>query len=83
MKANEQQMRATQIEKINYLKKSQECEELKKELKYSENRMNELENKLEDKENIVATLQAKLGKFEADMARMDYEYQKLRNKYVW
>jgi hypothetical protein len=74
-------MRATQMEKMNYLKKSQEHEELKKEFKYSDMKFNELENKLIEKESLVASLQTKLSKYEADMARMDYEYQKLRNKY--
>jgi chromosome segregation ATPase len=74
-------MRVSQIDKMNYLKKNQECEELKKEIKYSDQRANEFENKLEDKEQIISTLQSKIVKFESDMARMDYEYQKLRNKY--
>ena len=66
---------------MNFLKKNQECEELKKEIKYSEQRASEMEIKLDDKEKIISTLQTKLVKFESDMARMDYEYQKLRNKY--
>ena len=74
-------MRTSQVEKMNYLKKNQECEELKKEIKYSDQRANEMENKLDDKEKIISTLQSKIVKLEADMARMDYEYQKLRNKY--
>lgn len=66
---------------MNYIKKCHEIEEIKKEFKYNELKLNEMENKLSEKDSLNNALQTKLTKLEADLARMDYEYQKLRNKY--
>jgi hypothetical protein len=69
------------MEKRNYLKKCQDTEDLFKALKFSEEKVNNCELKLSDKDEIIASYKAKLSKTESDLARTDYEYKRLRSKY--
>jgi hypothetical protein len=76
------QAKELQMEKRNYLKKCQDNEDLFKALKFSEEKVNNYDLKLSDKDELIASYKAKLSKTESDLARTDYEYKRLRSKYL-
>ena len=60
------------------MKKMQESEELRMNIKFYEQKCDNYELKLDERENAITRLKTKLMQRESDMARMEYEYQKLR-----
>lgn len=71
--------RELQLEKRNLLKRNQEYEELKQSVRQYEQKCDELEVKLDEKLSTVAVLKSQLVQKEADLNRIDYEYQKLKS----
>jgi chromosome segregation ATPase len=79
IKIQDKYMRELHVEKRNLLKKSQEFEELKQSLKYYEQKCDSYEVKLDERESAVTLLKSKLVQTEADLNRLDFEYQRLKN----
>ena len=72
-------MRELHVEKRNLMKKMQECEELKMNSKIYEQKCDNYELKLDERDNIITRLKTKLIQKETDITRLDYEYQKLKS----
>lgn len=72
-------MREYHTEKRNFIKKSQECDELKKNIKYLQQQVESYELKLDDKDNTISRLKTKNVQLEADFQRVEIELKKLRN----
>jgi chromosome segregation ATPase len=70
-----------QNEKRNLFKKNQEIEELRRNLRASDDRLIEIELKSSDKENDNNELRTRISKLEAELTRLDKEYNKLRYRY--
>lgn len=75
-------IRDLQNEKRIHAKKCQEYEELKRVLKATEDKIDDLELKLNEKETENCSLKTKITKLEADLSRIDHEYQKMRSKFL-
>jgi chromosome segregation ATPase len=76
------QIRDLQNDKRIHAKKVQEFEELKRVLKATEDKIDDFELKLNEKETENCSLKTKITKLEADLSRIDHEYQKMRNKFL-
>jgi chromosome segregation ATPase len=72
-------MRELHSEKRNLIKKLQECEELKMNIKFYERKCDTYEMKLDEKENTIARLKTKLIQLETEVSRLEYECQKLKS----
>jgi hypothetical protein len=75
----EKYIRELNTEKRNLTRKSEECEDLKDKLKFYEQKCDNLEVKIDERESTVALLRSKLVQTEADLNRIDYEFQKLKH----
>lgn len=71
-------MRELQNEKRNLAKKNQECHELNSAVKFFEQKCDNYELKVDERDNLIARLKTKNIQLENDMTRLDMEYHKLR-----
>ncbi len=79
IKIQDKYVRELHAEKRNLMKQNQEFEEVKQNLKYYEQKCDNYEVKLDERESAVTMLKSKLVQTEADLTRIDYEHQKLKN----
>ena len=71
-------MRDLHMSQKNAMKKMQECEELKMNSKIYEQKCDNYELKLDERDNIITRLKTKLIQKDTDLTRLDYEYQKMK-----
>ena len=68
-----------QIERRNMTKKTQECEELKDKIHIYQQKCENSDLSLDQRENTIKSLKTKLTQMEIEMMRLSNEFEKIRN----
>jgi hypothetical protein len=71
-------MHDLQLERRNLIKKTQECDELKDKINIYQQKCENNDFKLEERDNIIQTLNTKLTQMEIEMMRLGNEFDKMR-----
>lgn len=80
IKIQDQYMRELHDEKRNLMKKMQECEELKMNIKFYEQRSDSLQFKLDERDALISRLKSKQSQLESDKNRLECENIQLKNR---